>query len=188
LDDLAFENYARFLVKIDVSRIILVIKDLTCLVGNSSKSFMRNDMFDFNVLKFFGTKTRSGKVLSPLPVRWEFPSPGWVKININGAARGSPGLVTCGGIFHGSMGEFVGGFSTFLDVQTALVAEFYGVIHAIEQAQKMGLASLWLECDSTLVCVAFTIMIGVPWMFCNRWNTCLNYCEKIRFRVSHIFS
>jgi len=39
------------------------------LVGSSSKSFMRNYMFDFNVLKFFGINTRSGKVLSPLPVR-----------------------------------------------------------------------------------------------------------------------
>ena len=36
---------------------------------------------------------------------------------------------------------------TFLDVQTTLVAEFYEVIYAIEQAQKMSLTSLWLECD-----------------------------------------
>jgi len=49
---------------------------------------MKNDMLDFNVIKFFGINTRSGKVLRPLPVRWEFPSPDWVKINIDGAARG----------------------------------------------------------------------------------------------------
>jgi len=97
---------------------------------------------DFNVLKFFGINTRSGKVLSPLPVRWEFPSPGWVKINIDGAARGSPGFSTCVGIFRGSVGEFISGFFVFLDVQTTLVAEFYEVIHAIEQTQKMGLTSL----------------------------------------------
>jgi len=45
-------------------------------------------MFDFNVLKFFGINTRTGKVLRHLPVRWEFPSPGWVKINTDGVARG----------------------------------------------------------------------------------------------------
>jgi len=33
----------------------------------------------------------------------------------------------------------------------------------------------------------FTARANVPWMLCNRWNTCLNYCEKIRFRVTHIF-
>jgi len=52
------------------------------------------------VLKFFGINTRIGKVLRPLPVRWEFPSPGWIKINTNGAARGDPSFATCGGIFR----------------------------------------------------------------------------------------
>jgi len=69
-------NYARFQDKIDVSRAILIIKDLTCLVGNSSKVSMKIDMLDFNVIKFFCINTRTGKVLRPLPVRWEFPSPG----------------------------------------------------------------------------------------------------------------
>jgi len=40
------------------------------------------------------------------------------------------------------MRKFIGGFSAFLDVQTALVAEFYGVIHAIEEAQNMDLTNL----------------------------------------------
>ena len=97
------------------------------------------------------------------------------------------GLATCGGIFRGSMGELIGAFSAFLKVQTALVAEFYGVIHAMEEAQKMGLTNVWLECDSALVCVAFNARTNVPWMLQNRWNTCLNFCGTIRFRVTHIF-
>jgi len=32
------------------------------------------------------------------------------------------------------MGEFIGAFSMFLEVQIALVAEFYVVIHAMEEA------------------------------------------------------
>jgi len=135
-------NYAKFQVKIDFSKIIYTIKDFTCLMGNSSKSSMRNDMFDFYVLKFFDINTRSDKVLHPLSVRWKFPSPGWVKINIDGTFRGSPGLVACGGIFRGIMEDFIGGFTSFLDIQNALVAEFYGVIHAIEEAKKMGISSL----------------------------------------------
>ena len=84
------------------------------------------------------------------------------------------------------MREFIGVFSAFLEVQTGLVAEFYGVIHAMEEAQKMGLTNVWLECDSALVCAAFTARTNVHW-FRNRWNTCLKYYEKIRFRVTHIF-
>jgi len=58
-------NYARFQDKIDVFRTISVIKDLTCLVGNSFKALIKNDMLDFNVIKFFGISTRTGKVLHP---------------------------------------------------------------------------------------------------------------------------
>jgi len=44
----------------------------------------------------------------------EFLSPSWV--NIDGISKGYPRLATCGGIFHGSMGEFIGVFSAFLEV------------------------------------------------------------------------
>ena len=94
---------------------------------NSSKASIKNDMLHFNVIKFFGINTRTSKVLRPLHVRWEFPSPGWVKINIDKAARVYPGLDTCGCIFCESMGEFIGVFSTFLEVQTAMVVEPSGV-------------------------------------------------------------
>jgi len=93
-------NYARFQDKIDVSRAISIIKDLTCLVGYLSKASMKNDMLNFNVIKFIGINTHTNKVLRPLPVRWEFPSLGWVKINTDGAARGYLGLATYGGIFR----------------------------------------------------------------------------------------
>jgi len=85
------------------------------------------------------------------------------------------------------MREFIRAFSAFLEVQNALVVEFYGVIHAMAETQKMGLTNVWLECDSALVCVVFTARTNVPWMFRNRWNTCFNYCGKIRFRDIHIF-
>ena len=74
---------------------------------NSSKASMKNDMLDFNVIKFFGINTRSGKILRSLPVRWEFPSPGWVKINTNGTAKEYPDLATCGGIFVGVWGSLL---------------------------------------------------------------------------------
>jgi len=50
----------------------------------------------------------------------------------------------------------------------ALVAEFYGVIHAMEEAQKMRLTNVWLKCDSALVCATFTPRTNVSWMLRNR--------------------
>jgi len=60
------------------------------------------------------------------------------------------------------MGEFIGVFSVFLEVWTAMVAEFYGVIHAMEEAQKMMLTNVWLACDFVLVCAPFTARTNVP--------------------------
>ena len=117
---------------------------------------------------FFDINTCSDTFLHPLPIRWEFPSSGWVKINIDGAASDSPSLVSCVGIFRRSMVEFISGFYAFLDIQTSLVTEFYGVIHVIEEAQKMDLNSLWLECDFASVCVAFTTRTNVPLILRNR--------------------
>jgi len=85
------------------------------------------------------------------------------------------------------MGEFIGSFYAFIDVQTVLVAEFYVVIYVMEKAQKMSLTNVWLERDFALVSDAFTASTKISWMLRNWWNTCLNYCGKIRFRVTHIF-
>jgi len=40
------------------------------------------------------------------------------------------------------MREFIGAFSMFFEVQIAIVVEFYGVIHVMEEAQKMGLINV----------------------------------------------
>jgi len=138
------KNYARFQDKIDVSRAISIIKDLTCLVENSFKASMKNDMLDFNVIKCFGINTRNGKVLCHLPVRWKSPFSEWVKTDTDGVAKRYLVLLWKYEIVYW-------GFSAFLNVQTALVAEFYGVIYDLDEVQKMEFTNVWLECDSTLV-------------------------------------
>jgi len=40
------------------------------------------------------------------------------------------------------MVEFIGVFSMFLEIQPAMFVEFYGVIHAIEEAQMIGLTNV----------------------------------------------
>jgi len=43
-----------------------------------------------------------------------------------------------------------------------MVVEFYEIIHAMEEAQKMGLTNVCLEYDFVLVCAAFTARTNVP--------------------------
>ena len=119
-------------------------------MGDLSKVSIKNDMLDFNVIKFFGINTQTDKVLPPLPVRWKFPSPSWVKINTDGAARGYPDLATCEGIFRGSMGEFIGFFLRFLKFRLLWLLSF------------MELFMLWMKLKRWSL-LMYNLNVMLPW-------------------------
>jgi len=132
-------NYACFRDKIEVSRAISIIKNLTHLVGDFSKASMKNDMLDFNVIKFFGINTRTGKVLRHLPVRCQFLKPCWVKIKTGGAVRGYLSLVTCGGVFRGSMRGFIELSLRFLKFRLLWLLSFMGLYMLWRKLKRWGL-------------------------------------------------
>jgi len=45
----------------------------------------------------------ANKNLASDPVVWSFRQVGLIKVNTNGAAKGSPNLAACDGIFRGNM-------------------------------------------------------------------------------------
>jgi len=92
------------------------------------------------------------------------------KLTLMGFSRGSPGTATCVGIYRGSMGEYIGGFSIYLGVQSPLYVEFMGVILTLEETSKRKYQNLWLESDHVLVCNAFKDCRLVPWSLRNRWR------------------
>ena len=110
-----------------------------------------------------------------------------MKVNIDGAARGCPGFTTCAGIFRGSRSEYIGSFSSFLGVQKSLYAEVMGAILAIEIAWSKGFRRIWLECDSSHLCQAFSLFNLIPWYLRGRWRKCIKISKEIDFEVSHIF-
>jgi len=87
-------------------------------------------------------------------VVWGFPSPNRFKVNPDGTFRDSSSSATCDVICRGCMGEYIGGFSTYLG-ESSLYDEFMGVILTIEEASKRNYNTLWLENVSFMVCIAF---------------------------------
>ena len=76
---------------------------------------------------------------------------------------------------------------SFLKFKLLWIAEFDGVIHVMEEAQKMGLLMFgWLWFFFGL-CYVYCYKTNVFWMFRNQWNICRNYYGKIKFMVTHIF-
>jgi len=110
-----------------------------------------------------------------------------VKVKTNGAARGCPGFSACANIFRGSRGEYIGNFSSFLGVQKSLYVEVMRVILAIVLAWSKCFRRIWLKCDFSLLCQAFSLFNLIPWSLRGRWRKCIKICKEIVFKVSHIF-
>lgn len=121
-------------------------------------------------------------------VVWQPPPINWIKINTDGAARGSPGDASCGGVFRNFTGGIIGSFSSFLGTKTPLEAEIHGVILAVQIAWNQGWHNIWLECDSTLtVSMIKNGKSEVPISIKEKWHNTLEKISKMEVIVSHIY-
>ncbi|XP_062011846.1 uncharacterized protein LOC133728442 [Rosa rugosa] len=83
-----------------------------------------------------------------LSIAYELKRSKQLKVNTDGAARGTLGLAGFGGIFRDHLGNCMGCFAGSMGIATALEAELQAIIHAVLIASGKGWTSLWIECDS----------------------------------------
>ncbi|PON37487.1 Ribonuclease H-like domain containing protein [Trema orientale] len=125
---------------------------------------MRNSVEDLDILKCLHVQLKPPKAPRIIEVHWRVPPAGWLKVNTDGAAFGSPGLAGCGGVFRTSRGFFKGAFAVPIGKVYAFEAELAVTIHTISYAWNFGWKSLWLESDSTYLVALFkTCSDSVPW-------------------------
>ena len=84
---------------------------------------------------------RPKKVSSTIQVIWRFPYMGWIKFNIDGAARDYLRIVAYVGLFKGSISKYIGNFS-FMGTQNSLFTEVMGAILAFEHSCADGFRRL----------------------------------------------
>ncbi|XP_058776557.1 uncharacterized protein LOC131650867 [Vicia villosa] len=127
------------------------------------------------------------RLIRHIDVLWSPPPVGWIKRNIDGVATGSPSISSCGGIFRDHMGDHIGSFCNFLGEGISELAEYSGVMVAIEKAQDCGWQKLWLESDCIIVVNSFSNSYLVPWIIKSRWLKCRSYTLSIDFMITHIY-
>jgi ribonuclease HI len=71
--------------------------------------------------------------------------------NIDGGSRGNPGPAAYGVVIRDGKGEIVGRLKKYIGNYTNNVAEYFGLIAALDFAQTHGIRTLKVECDSELV-------------------------------------
>lgn len=96
--------FARNKIKFDdkiipVRTAISIIKASSALTGNLSKNTMQVVDKEINILHLFGASLHPCKAPLIIKVDWIPPCCGWIKVNTDGAAKGSYGHAGGGAIF-----------------------------------------------------------------------------------------
>ncbi len=73
------------------------------------------------------------------------------RANIDGGSRGNPGAASYGVVIRDAKGEIVAKLKKYIGRMTNNVAEYYGLIAALDYAQSQGLKALRIESDSELL-------------------------------------
>jgi ribonuclease HI len=71
--------------------------------------------------------------------------------NIDGGSRGNPGPAAYGVVIRDGQGEIVAGLKKYIGQNTNNVAEYFGLIAALDYAQTHGIRALRVESDSELL-------------------------------------
>lgn len=79
------------------------------------------------------------------------PTAASYRANIDGAARGNPGPASYGVVIRDARGEVVAKLKKYIGRMTNNVAEYYGLIAALDYAQSHGVRALRVESDSELM-------------------------------------
>ena len=72
-------------------------------------------------------------------------------VNIDGGSRGNPGPAAYGVVIRDPRGEVVARLKKYIGRVTNNVAEYYGLIAALDYAQSHGIRALRIESDSELL-------------------------------------
>ncbi|MFI5057023.1 MAG: reverse transcriptase-like protein [Candidatus Acidiferrales bacterium] len=73
------------------------------------------------------------------------------RANIDGGSRGNPGPASYGVVIRDPRGETVARLKKYIGRMTNNVAEYYGLIAALDYAQSKGIRALRVESDSELL-------------------------------------
>jgi ribonuclease HI len=79
------------------------------------------------------------------------PAPAAYRANIDGASRGNPGPAAYGVVIRDGRGEIAAKLKKYIGRMTNNVAEYYGLIAALDYAESHGVRAIRVESDSELL-------------------------------------
>ena len=71
-------------------------------------------------------------------IKWRAPPRGWIKGNFDGAAKGNPGKVGCGGIIRDHVGNTIDAIAIPIGISTSHRAEATASLYTMKLAIETG--------------------------------------------------
>lgn len=96
-----------------------------------------------------GHAPRSGGLFADAPP--EHKAVPAYRANVDGGSRGNPGPAAYGVVVQNEKGEVVARLKKYIGLSTNNVAEYFGLIAALDYAQTHGIRALRVESDSELL-------------------------------------
>ena len=93
---------------------------------------------------------RGARLFADASAESSSPSPAY-RANIDGGSRGNPGPASYGVVIRNPRGEIVAKLKKYIGRSTNNVAEYYGLIAALDYAQQHNIRALRVESDSELL-------------------------------------
>ena len=81
-------------------------------------------------------------------ISWQTPLMRWVKLNTDGAAKGTPGEASSARLFCNALGQWIRGFAFCIGIDFVLTAEFKAILSGLQIAWECGFKHLIIDCDS----------------------------------------
>ncbi|XP_070039282.1 uncharacterized protein [Nicotiana tomentosiformis] len=96
-------------------------------------------------------------------VHWEYSSPGWVKVNTNGASRGNPGRSSIGFVLRNEEGDVLYACGKEVQEGTNSESEAKAMLEALRYCVEHDFILIELHTDSMLITNVVTGVWTVPW-------------------------
>jgi ribonuclease HI len=96
------------------------------------------------------TVSRGASLFADAPPDAKPTTPAW-RANVDGGSRGNPGPASYGVVIRDPKGEVVAKLKKYIGRLTNNVAEYYGLIAALDYAQSHNVRALRVEADSELM-------------------------------------
>jgi ribonuclease HI len=93
---------------------------------------------------------RGATLFADAPPEPKTAAPSW-RANVDGGSRGNPGPASYGVVIRNPSGEIVAKLKKYIGRMTNNVAEYYGLIAALDYAESHNVRALRIEADSELM-------------------------------------